>query len=177
MNTQELQERFDVLYADMANSADVSKMKHFGAGFKQMFHKTANNDPRLAMAILEYLSVIEYNNYVTPEEAMDVASHFINDDMAITGSSEPTRGAHWSMDTAKSFLSARNIPTEEKPYYNWPALWLTMNMIYSDYASTLVELLGDKNGEKIAIASYKMALAKLKDKDRPKFIREYFELE
>ena len=52
-----------------------------------------------------------------------------------------------------------------------------MNMEYSDYADALVEILGTKESEKIATASYKMAVSKLKDLDRPHFIREYFDLD
>ena len=81
------------------------------------------------------------------------------------------------MDTAKGFLATRGLPFEEKPYYNWPALWLTMNMIYSDYAEVIAEAVGEKNADKIGETSYKMAVKKLKDKDRPNFIREYFELD
>lgn len=176
-NAQELRDNFEQLYEAMANSADVSKMKHFGKGFKMMFGKIANSDTKLAIATLEYLAAMEYNNYVTAEEAAAIASRFINDDTTVTGSNTPSNGAHWSIDTAKSFLTSRGIPLEEKPFYNWPALWLTMNMEYSDYADALVELMGDKNGEKIATACYKMAIKKLKDRDRPHFIREYFELD
>ena len=77
----------------------------------------------------------------------------------------------------KAFLSARNIPTEDKPFYNWPALWLTVNMIYSDFAEIIAEMTGSKENEKLAVSAYKMALKKLKDLDRPHFIREYFELD
>lgn len=129
------------------------------------------------MSVLDVLSAMEYNNYVTAAEAVEEASHFINDDVMITGNPEPTRGARWSIDTAKGFLTTRGFALDDKPYYNWPALWLTMNMIYSDYADTIVELLGHKDSEKIGIASYKMAVKKLKDRDRPNFIREYFELD
>ena len=94
----------------------------------------------------------------------------------ITGSGEPSKGAHWSMDALKGFLSQNGISLEDKPYYNWPALWLTVNMIYSDFANTLVELYGSKDNEYIAQASYKFAVKKLKDLDRPHFIREYFHL-
>jgi hypothetical protein len=81
------------------------------------------------------------------------------------------------MDALKGFLTQRGIAFEEKPYYNWSALWLTVNMIYSDYANVIVELVGSKDNERVATACYKMATAKLKDKDRPHFIREYFELD
>lgn len=176
MTHAELMEHYERLYTIMATSKDVAKMKIFGAGSHKMFNKMAEAHPDFAAEILAYLGAVEYHNYVTPAEATKVASHFINDDKAITGASEPTHGPHWSMDAVKSFLTARNIPVEDKPYYNWPALWLAMNMIYSDFASTLMELLGSKDNEKLAVASYKLAVKKLKDLDRPHFIREYFEL-
>lgn len=177
MTTQEILERFALLYDEMEGSKDIAKMRHFGTGFKQMFEEIAYKDPKVAMTTLEYLAAMEYNNYVSVAEAIEEASHFVNDDMIIKGASMPSRGARWSMDTAKAFLTQRGIATEEKPYYNWPALWLTMNMIYSDFADTLAELLNDKEGDKIAVASYKMAVKKLKDLDRQHFIREYFELD
>ena len=178
MNTaQELREQFAQLYNEMATSKDVAKMKHFGVGFSKMFDEVANKDPKLAMATLEFLSAMAYNNYVTATEAVEVASRFVNDDKALTGNSEPTKGPKWNMDTVKSFLSQRGIPLEEKPYYNWAALWLVMNMIYSDFANTLVDVLGTKDAEKIAVTCYKLAVARLKDLDRPHFVREYFDLD
>lgn len=177
MTTQEMREQFALLYDTMRESKDIAKMKYFGSAFSQMFDKVAVTDPKLAMATLDMLSAMEYNNYVTATEAAEEASHFVNDDTSITGNPEPSRGARWSMDTAKGFLATRGLPLEEKPYYNWPALWLTMNMIYSDYAEVIADVVGEKNADKIGETSYKMALKKLKDKDRPNFIREYFELD
>ena len=114
----------------MKMSKDVSKMKIFGAAFTDMFGKVAQAHPDIAQATIDMLAAIEYHNYVTKQEATGIAEKFINDDTLITGSVEPTRGAHWHMDTLKGFLSQRGIALEEKPYYNWPALWLTVNMIY-----------------------------------------------
>lgn len=177
MTHAELMECYERLYTTMATSKDVAKMKIFGAADKKMFNKMAEAHPDFAAEILAFLAAVEYHNYVTSAEATTAASRFINDDKAITGATEPTHGPHWSMDGAKSFLTTRNIPVEDKPYYNWPALWLTMNMIYSDFASALSELLGSKENDKLAVASYKMAVKKLKDLDRPHFIREYFGLD
>jgi hypothetical protein len=162
---------------DMAVEArEPSKMQVLAATYTDLFGKVADAHPELAAAALAMLAPIEYNNYVTPEEAMAVASKFVNDDTKISGATTPSKGAHWPTDVLKSFLSSRNIPLEEKPYYNWPALWLTVNMIYSDYADTLSELLGTKDNERLATAVYKMAVKKLKDLDRPSFIRSYFGL-
>ncbi len=177
MTTKEIKERYDALYNYMKNSRDVRNMKLFGVASTAMFNKAAEVHPDLAMAMLDVLAAMEYHNFVTPVEAMEVAAHFVNEDTMVTGTTEPTKGAHWSMDVLKSFLTQKGLPLEEKPYYNWPALWLTVNMEYSDLANTFVELLGSKENERLAVASYKVALAKLKDRDRAHFVREYFELD
>lgn len=177
MTTQEIKARYAELYKKMAGSKDVANMKLFGTAFTNMFDKVASMHPDIAMATLEFLSAMEYHNFVTLPEATAAASHFINDDTFVSGATEPTKGAHWPMEALKSFLVQRGLPLEEMPYYNWPALWLTVNMEYSDYAEALAKLLDSKENEKIATASYTLAVKKLKDKDRPHFIREYFELD
>lgn len=177
MNAGELKAQFDALYATMANSKDPSKMRLFGTAFTRLFGRVADMNTDLATATLELLSAINYNNFVTLAEATEVSGRFINDDTMVTGLAEPTKGAHWSTSDLKTFLTQKGLPLEEKPYYNWPALWLTVNMIYSDYADVVAELAGSKENEKLAEVSYKMALKKLKDRDRPHFIREYFDLD
>lgn len=178
MNTpKELIDHYTHLYDVMKGSRDVSKMKMFGTAFTSMFKQVANVHPDIAKATLEYLGALEYNNYLTMNEAQEIASIFINDDTSITGVAEPTKGAHWSMEALKSFLTSKGMPLEEKPYYNWHALWVTTNMIYSDFANSFVELMGAKDNSTIATASYKLAIKKLKDLDRPSFIREYFEMD
>lgn len=177
MTTQEMKARYAELYENMAESKDVSKMMVFGTAFTQMFDKVAMMHPDVAMATLDFLASLEYNNFVTPAEAMTTATKFVNDDTIISGASQPSTGAHWSMDTLKTFLAQKGLPLEEKPYYNWSALWLTTNMIYSDYAEAFHKLLGTKDNERLATASYTFAVKKLKDKDRPHFIRRYFDLD
>ena len=176
MTTQEMKALYKELYNTMVESKDVANMRTFGEAFTRLFNKVAEAHPDLAVATLNLLESINFYNFVTTEDANELAGKFINADKMLTGSSDGSRGAHWQMDEAKAFLTSRNLPTDEKPYYNWPALWLTMNMMYSDYADTLVELLGTKDGEKIATACYKLALGKLKDPDRPNWLREYFHL-
>lgn len=177
MTNQELKDRFMYYMREAVESKDPSKMKVLADSFTRLFNKVVDAHPDLASATLDILSAIEYHNYITSEEAVKIATSFINDDKSITGASEPSHGPHWKMDEMKAFLSARNIPTEDKPFYNWPALWLTVNMIYSDFAENIAEMTGSKENEKLAVSAYKMALKKLKDLDRPHFIREYFELD
>ena len=176
MNAREMKDLFQSYMRMAVEAKDPAKMQVLADTYTELFEKVAESHPDLATATLAMMAPIEYNNYVSPEEAMAVASKFINSDRMVSGATEPTHGAHWSMDILKSFLNSRNIPLEEKPYYNWPALWLTVNMIWSDYADTLSELLGTKDNDRLAVASYKMAVKKLKDLDRPSFIRHYFSL-
>lgn len=176
MTPLELKARYNELYEKMKHSKDVSNMHIFGDAFTRTFEKLADMHPDMAEAIINLLSAVEFRNFVTAEEAMAVAMRFINADKSITGATEDSKGAHWKMEEMKAFLQSRNLPPENKPYYNWPALWLTVNMEYSDYADTLVDVLGTKDGEKIATTCYKLALRKLADPDRPHFIRPYFNL-
>lgn len=176
MNAKEMSDLFRSYMDTAVEAKEPAKMQMLATTYTDLFNKVAAVHPELAAATLAMLAPIEYNNYVTSEEATATAAKFINDDKTISGVSEPSKGAHWPMEVLKSFLTSRNLPLEEKPYYNWPALWLTVNMIYSDFADVLAEQLSTKDNERLAVASYKMAVRKLKDLDRPSFIREYFKL-
>lgn len=177
MNKQEMKESFQSLLMAAVEAREPAKMQVLADSYTMLFGEVAEAHPDLAMATLAMLAPVEYHNYLTLEEATAIASKFVNADKMMSGASEYSKGPHWSMDVLKSFLTSRNLPVEEKPYYNWPSLWVTVNMIYSDYADTLADLLGSKENERIATASYKMALRKLKDPDRPQFIRDYFDLD
>lgn len=177
MTTQEMKDRFQSYLDTAIEAREPAKMQILADSYTRLFGKVAEAHPDLAMAALALLAPIEYHNYLTAEEAQKIVAGFINADRNVSGASEYSKGPHWGMDVLKSFLTSRNLPVEEKPYYNWPTLWVTVNMIYSDYADTLADLLGSKDNERIATASYKMALRKLKDPDRPQFIRDYFDLD
>ena len=60
---------------------------------------------------------------------------------------------------------------ECESYYNRYALYVAINMIYSDFATKLVQFVDE---DKMVEVVYRLAVDKLKDKDRPRFIREYF---
>lgn len=177
MKTEDLKARFVELYEKMAQSKDVSKMKLFGSAFTKMFDKVAVALPDVAFATLEMLAAMEYNNYVSMSEAQETAATFINDDKMVMGASTDSHGAHWKPEEVKAVLSSRGIALEEMPYYNWWALWLVVNMVYSDNADTLADMLGTKDQEALAVACYKLALRHLKDPDRPTFVRDYFHLD
>lgn len=174
MTQQELKQRYDDLYALMQESKNVQNMRIFGDAFTRLFVKTVEMHPELAEATINLLSAVEFHNFVTQEEATVIAAKFINDDTYLTGNEKPTLGPHWRMEDMRTFLASKQLPTSDKPYYNWPALWLVMNMTYSDFADALSKLLGTKDPERIATACYELSIKKLKDVDRPSFVRPYF---
>ena len=108
------------------------------------------------------LEAVVYNNYLTHEEAKAILATFHNAD--------GTMGAKWSCDDVERWLKSKSLPHDEMPYYNFYALAVAMNRISSDYGVELKELTDD-----YALACYTLALCDLKDIDRPRWIREYFE--
>ena len=54
-----------------------------------------------------------------------------------------------------------------------PRITLTMNTLYSDHAISLAEFVAK---EQIPSIIYKMSVEKLKDRDRKRFVRKYFDL-
>ena len=66
-------------------------------------------------------------------------------------------------------------PVKEKGYYNCYSLCLDINMELSDYA--YIKELSSKAKTTCLDIAYHFVVEQLKDKDRPKWIRFYFELE
>jgi hypothetical protein len=164
MNT--LIDKYHALYNDMAQSADPYKMHIFGDAEKTMFTKLAAEHPDIAEEWLEMLEPTRFHNYLSEAEADKIIGHIINED--------GTQSPHWDRQQVKQFVESIGHKMECEPYYNSCALYVAMNMIYSDHASSIAESVPTT-----AIATklmYKMAVEKLKDKDRPHFIREYFKV-
>lgn len=153
-------------YNDMATSGNPYKMKVFGEAEKAIFGKMVAEHPDIAEEWLEMLEASRFNNYLSEEEAETIVSHLANED----GSKAP----HWSRQEVKQFVESIGGKMECEPYYNSCALYATMNMLYSDHAPSITEYLPNTTTSTKFI--YKMSLEKLRDKDRPHFIREYFHL-
>lgn len=88
--------------------------------------------------------------------------------------------APWAREVWKSALDKMGIVTQEEPYYNSCALWVTMNMVYSDSAQSIADIMGkplaDVSAEQMVKAVHALALDKLKDVDHHFNIRSYFGL-
>ena len=160
-------------YEKMATSGNPELMKIFGENDKWAFEEMVKISPKTAQEWLSKNESIKWHNYLTKEEAERIASNFINQDR--------TKGAHWSVEAFKQALNSLGAEHEDDPFYNFYALWVTANMIYSDHAQSVAEDLGYKSptevpNEKMALSMYKKAVEKLRDADRPRFIRAYFGL-
>lgn len=162
---KELVEKYDELYEDMASGKDPSKMIAFGEAEKWMFHQMAEKHPEIAERWLTKLESARWHNYLSKSEAEYITSNLINQDN--------TRGPHWSYDTFKGAVESLGGKMAVEPSYNCWALWVTANMLYSDHHRSTSEFVPREQEPKFF---YAMAVEKLKDVDRPKFIREYFDL-
>jgi hypothetical protein len=170
---EDVLERYEELYEDMATSGNKEKMTAFGDAERWAFRKMNEISPKDAQCWLDKLEAMHWKNYLSKHEADEITSKLINQNGRI--------GAHWNYDTFKGAVESLGGKMYEKPYYNCYALWATANMIYSDHAQSVAEDMGMSSpeavpNEKMALSMYKKAVEQLKDTDRPKFVREYFDL-
>lgn len=164
-------ERYLELYEDMASSKMPEKMKVFGEAEKWAFGKMLETSPKTAEMWLDKLEATHWHNYLSKAEAEEIVGKLVNQD--------GTRGAHWNYDVFKGAVESLGGKMSEEPFYNCYALWAVANMLYSDHAQSVAEDMGHQTpaqvpNEKMALSMYKKAVEKLKDRDRPRFVRHYF---
>lgn len=162
----ELKERFDELYSMMSASTEVENMRLFGSVMRKMMDDMIEVHPAEAEEYIDTLEAMKWNNYLTHKEAEKIVAGM-----------KPK--ALWSWQTWVQAMESFGIKTEEKPYYNPYALWVTMNMVYSDNAETLAEKVWEKPlaeipTEKLVSVMNALALDYLKDEDGVFNIRKYF---
>ena len=167
MNQEQMKEKFDSLYNYMASSTNVAYMHTFGNVHKEMMAWMIQNKPDLAQEWIEKLCSIKWRNYVTQKEAEKIVS-------------EMNPKAPWSRDAWKQTMESLDLALEEEPYYNSCALWVVMNMIYSDSSKSIASIIGktlqEIPTEQMVNAVHSLALDKLKDADSRFNIRKYFNL-
>lgn len=172
--TMDYKERFKELYHKMRESRDVANMRTFGHASKKIFCRLADAHPEMAEEWLEMLTPIVYYNYISPEESGEILSHLV--------SQNGNEGEYWDKNTFEQAVHRLGGKMEDKPYYNDIALWVVANMIYSDHANSIAEDMGFASAnivpaDRMAKSCYKKAVEKLHDPDRPRFVREYFDLD
>ena len=160
-----MMQRYEELYSMMATSADPAKMQVFGEAEKWAFAKMTDKDPAMAQVWLDMLEAVMWHNYLSRSEANDIVATFVNAD--------GTTGAHWSYDTVRSAVEGLGAKMCEEPYYNGYALFAVMNMLYSDHSKSVDEFVPKDDQVKFYVAQ---AVEKLKDADRPNFVRDYFKM-
>lgn len=162
---EDVLKKFDELYHDMISDESAEKMRELAKIGKWFAVQVATSNPKLVREAVEKLESTTWNNYLSESEAVEIVSQFVNQNGA--------KGAKWGFGQFAQFVESIDGAIEDKPYYNRYALWVTANMIYSDHYRTLSEFIDD---DKLRKTIYKLAVEKLRDPDRPCFIREYFGL-
>lgn len=166
---KDLIERYDELYADMATAKDPKKMTIFGDAEKEMFHCLADMHPEIAEKWLTKLEAGKWNNYLSEDEARKIVGLLVE-----RRNGAIIRKYEWEYDVLKNAVESMGGEISLEPYYNCYALWAVMNMLFSDHAETVNMFVQPNLRTKFY---YHMAVDKLKDVDRPHFVRDYFHLE
>lgn len=158
-------ERYDELYDIMATSGDTTKMKTFGDAGRWAFQRMLESNPETADAWLQKIEAVDWNNYLTEEEADRIMEGLMNQDGSV--------GPMWSREQIASAVQGIDGALEARPYYNRCALVVTMNMLASDHMASARKFISE---ERLPEFFYQQAQEQLKDIDRPNFIRSYYGL-
>lgn len=172
MKTKEqMMDEYEMYSHKIVKSKDVKHMEVLADTCEWMFCQLAMKMPEAAESALAHLASVEWHNYLSQNEAMNIGKRIMNQD--------GTKGFHWNHDVFTKAVESLGGIVEEKPYYNSYALCVTANMIYSDMAKSIAEDMGYKTptevpNEKMALSCYKKAVEMLKDPDGGFCIRKYF---
>lgn len=163
-----MKEEFLKLYDYIVNSEDPEKMHVLGRVVKSMMNRFIESYPQWAREYLDTLQAVKWRNYLTAKEAEQIVANM---------QPKPL----WNRTAWEGMMTNLGLPMQDEPHYNQEALYVTMQMICSDDAETLMSYLGmqdlnNGNRETLFKLVYKLALNKLCDKDKMFNIREYFKL-
>ena len=162
---EEMKMRFDQLVERISASKDPEKMKILACADAWGFSQMAATQPKVAQKWLDKLEAIEWYNYLSKAEAEEIVAGLQNQN--------GSRGGKWSFDAFTQVVESFGGKSEDVPFYNCYALWAVMNMLYSDHAKSAKMFVPE---EELPRYFYLMAVEKLKDPDRPHFVRPYFEV-
>src|SRR5574344_34903 len=143
-------------------------MHVLGRGDKSTMNRFIESYQRRAREYLDTLQAVKRCNYLTAKEAEQIVANM---------QPKPL----WNRTAWEGMMTNLGLPMQDEPRYNQEALYVTMQMICSDDAETLMNYLGMQdlnsgNREILFKLVYKLALNKLCDKDKMFNIREYFKL-
>ena len=167
MNQQEMRTKYTKLYNYMSESKNPAYMKLFGSVMNEMMDQAIATKPEMAQDWIDKLCSIKWDNYLTPKEAEKIVAGM-------------NPKAPWSREVWRNAMESFGLDVEEEPYYNSCALWVAMNMIYTDSSKTIAMIMGknmnDVSAEEMVRAIHALAIDKLKDEDGVFNIRTYFGL-
>ena len=163
-----MKEEFLKLYDFIINSEDPEKMHVLGQVTKSMMCRFIDSYPQWAREYLDTLQAVKWNNYLTQKEAEQIVAKMKPQSL-------------WNRTAWEGMMTNLGLPMQDEPHYNEEALYVTMQMICSDDAETLMSYLGmtdlnNGNRENLFKLIYKLALNRLCDKDKIYNVREYFKL-
>lgn len=166
MEQKEIMSKFDALYQKMATSGEQKYMNVFGDTMKRMMSDMVELKPELAKEYFDRLCSINWDNYLTKKEAINIVS-LMNPKAA------------WNMQDWVDSMENAGLHMEEAPYYNDYALYVVMNQVVSDHGETFACMLDKKSlndieTKELTKTAYKFAIDLLKDEDKAYNIREYF---
>ena len=165
MTKEELNNKFDGLYAYMAMSRDPKNMVLFGNVMRQMMAWIIENKPELAEKYIATLCSVKWRQYLTRDEAMDIVSNMV------------PSGA-WNYDAWSAALQNLGLEREREGVFNSYALWVVMNAIHSDNGNVITSLMGlaptDVNNPDYIRTIRSLAMNKLLDEDGVYSVRRYF---
>lgn len=161
-------EMFMQVHEKAIGSQSVANMSIADKVMRKAIAKLSEYDQEEVIDLAEmYDGQMNYQNFLTEREAKAIVSKFKNYD--------GTEGAKWPSDAFFDKVTELGGQIEVQPYFNKWALWATACMIASDQGANIIKWSGgDRNN--FAAMSYDFAVAKLSDKDKPNFVRWYFEL-
>lgn len=165
MERNEIMNSFDRLYSKMSVSNEPKYMHIFGDTMRCMMKDMVDWKPEVALEYLDKLEAINWHNYLSRKEAVTIVEKM-----------NPRGG--WNITEWENNMESQKLCDEEMPYYNKWAMYVAMNMVYSDSASTIAKLKGKALSgipkEELLESIHLLALDKLKDKDGMFDIRSYF---
>lgn len=140
---------------------------------KMMFQKAvellSDTDIRKAKEFVEcFEGTLLFNNYLTEQEAENAVSLFVNQD--------GSRGGRWK-NPEEFFQRIADIGglIEQEPYYNRYSLYAMANKFSSDQHN-IIQKWSDGDSMKYLQICYDLAVSQLQDKDKPNFVRWYFNI-
>lgn len=168
---EELLDRYHELTEHAYKSKDVKNMRMLAKANDYMFNQLVMVHPDMADKYIDHIEQIDWNNYLSENEAINISSHIINQD--------GKKGFHWTYDVYKKVIEDAGFSMCMEHEYNSYALFVTANMIYSDMAKSIAKDMGhqsvsEASDVKMALSCHEKAIELLTDQDHGYNVRDYF---